>query len=144
MRQLTQSEFEVAFQAMKDAFSAIWCKNVPGESKQQAGENNKDYRKRFRGAFHMWATAMYADEVVLTNLLRQGFSGADTPAKLLGTAIHAHNDHTKQNRKDKNDNRKTELQEYSARKVRRALRFGATRSSRGTIHTWRGNARAFR
>ena len=77
-----------------------------------------------RGAFRTWAKAMYADKVVLTNLLRFGFSGADTPAKLLGTAIHAHNDHTKQNRKDKNDNRKTELQEYSARKVRRALRFG--------------------
>ena len=108
---------------MKDEFSAIWFKNVP-RARKRAGEHPRDYRKRFRGAFRTWAKAMYADEVVLTNLLRFGFSGADTPAKLLGTAIHAHNEHAKQNRKDKKHNRITELQEHYARKVRRALRFG--------------------
>ena len=38
--------------------------------------------------------------------------------------MRAHNDRAKQNRKDKRENRKTELQEYTARKTRRALRFG--------------------
>ena len=68
---------------------------------------------------------MYAHEMVLTKLLRFGLSGAGTPAKLLGAAIHAHNDHAKQNRKDKTENRTTERQEYAARKIRRALRFGS-------------------
>ena len=62
--------------------------------------------------------------MVLTNLLRLGFSGADTPAKLLGAMLRAHNDHTQQNRTGKSDNRNTELEEHFARKVRRALRFG--------------------
>ena len=68
---------------MKDVFTAIWHENVPGAS-QRAGESHMDYRARFRGAFRTWAKAMYADQVVLTNLLRLGFGGADTPAKALG------------------------------------------------------------
>ena len=56
MRMLKQSEFEVAWQAMKDTFSAIWCKDA---------ESTRTTRK---------PTA------------RLGLSGADTPAKLLGTA----------------------------------------------------------
>ena len=82
------------------------------------------YRQRFRGAFRTWAKAMYADQVVLTNLLRLGFGGADTPAKALGAAMHTYNDHAKQNRKDKRENKETERQEYTAREIRRALRFG--------------------
>ena len=38
--------------------------------------------------------------------------------------MRAYNEHAKQKREDKRDNRKTELQEYTARKIRRALRFG--------------------
>ena len=67
---------------------------------------------------------MYADQVVLTHLLRFGFDGADTPAKALGAAMHARNDHAKQNRKDKSKNRETERQAFTALKIRRALRFG--------------------
>ena len=98
---------------------------MPGAS-WRSKETWSHYRKRFRGALHTWAKAMYGDQAVLTNLLRYGFTACcpDTPAKALGTAIHLLNDHAKQNRKDKSDNRKTELQEYQARKVRRALRFG--------------------
>ena len=36
-------------------------------------------------------------------------SGADTPVKALGAAMHTYNDHAKKNRKDKEDNRTTEL-----------------------------------
>ena len=34
---------------------------------------------------------MYADQVVLTNVLRLGLGGVDTPAEALGAAMHAHN-----------------------------------------------------
>ena len=50
-------------------------------------------------------------------------SGADTPAKVLGAAMHTYNDHAKKNRKDTEENMTMEHQEYTARKIRRALRF---------------------
>ena len=118
---------------MQDLFTAIWHENVPRAS-WRAGESYRDYRGRFRGAFRTWAKAMYADQVVLTNLLRLGFGGADTPAKALGAAMHTYNDHAKQNRKDKRENRKTELQEYTAQMIRRALRFGSICEEDLTAH----------
>ena len=132
-RALTPDEFTKAFTAMKDVFTAIWHENVPGAS-QRARESRRDYRERIRGAFRTWAKAMYADQVVLTNLLRLGFGGAVTPDISLGAAMHTYNDHAKQNRKDKRENRKTERQEYTARKIRRALRFGNISEQALTAH----------
>ena len=118
---------------MQDVFTAIWHENVPG-ARQRAKESNRQYRARFRGAFRTWAKAMYADQAALTNLLRFGFGGADTPAKALGAAVRMRTGHAKQNRKDQRDNRKTELQEYTARKIRRALRFGNMSEETLTAH----------
>ena len=80
---------------------------MPGAS-WRSKETWSHYRKRFRGALHTWAKAMYGDQAVLTNLLRYGFTACcpDTPAKALGTAMHMYNDHAKQNREDKRENRK--------------------------------------
>ena len=133
MRPFTNGEFKTASAAIKDVFAAIWHNNVTGAS-QCAGESNKQYRGRFRGAFRAWAKALYADEAVLNELLKFGFGSADTPAKALGRAMRAHNDHAKQNRKDNMENRETELQEYTARKTRRALRFGNMSEEALTAH----------
>ena len=39
--------------------------------------------------------------------------------------MHLHDDHAKQSRKEKKENRTTALEEYAARKIRRAVRFGS-------------------
>ena len=145
MRPLTPDEFTTASRAMKDVFTAIWHNNEPGAS-QCAGESNRQYRARFRGAFRTWAKAMYADEAVLTNLLKLGLGGADAPAEALGRAMRARSDHAKQNRQDNMENKETELQEYTARKTRRALRFGnmseetLTSHQRGLLHRLQAGA----
>ena len=90
--------------------------------------------ERFRGAFRTWAKAMYADQVVLTNLLRLGFGGADTPTTSLGAAMHTYNDDAEQKREEKRENRATERKEYTARKIRRAVRFGKISAESLTAH----------
>ena len=48
--------------------------------------------------------------------------------------MRARNGHAKQNRKDKRENMETELQEYTARKTWRALRFGNISEEALTAH----------
>ena len=69
---------------------------------------------------------------MLSGLLKFGFGGADTPAKALGATMHSYNEDAKKNRKDKEENMKTERLQYTVAKL--ALLQGYTFSRTGAAY----------